>query len=153
MVAAAGGVGVCDGGWARARSVLVFLPCHIVLVCSRARLLSTPLWTALHTQGEATHTHTHTGLNSQGHTGPTLERTHTICNLPRGPQGHPKQVHTDGGLTETRGERSKPPNFTSIHPFIYPSLLHSTHPISHLWVQSSQNNIQFLFRFLEKCAH
>jgi len=55
-VAVAGGVGacvcvcVCVCGWARARSVLVFLPCHIALVCSRARLLSTPLWTALHTR-------------------------------------------------------------------------------------------------------
>lgn len=57
-VAAAGGVGVCDGGWARARLVLVFLPCHIVLVCSRARLLSAPLRTALLTRAEP-HTHKH----------------------------------------------------------------------------------------------
>jgi len=65
VVAVAGGDGVCDGGWARARSVLVFLSCHIDLVCIRARLLSTPLWTALLCAHGFNHTQAHTHARTQ----------------------------------------------------------------------------------------
>lgn len=68
---------VCDCGWARARSVLVFLPCHIVLGCSQARLLSTPLWTAQHTQHTLTHTHTYTQRFKFTRTHSTFTSVHT----------------------------------------------------------------------------
>lgn len=84
----------CDCGWARARSLLVFLPCHITLVCSQAQLLSTPVWTA-------EHTHTH----------PVPLLTHIV-------RSH-KDIQKKRAPTELL-ECST--NFTFIHPFISPSV-------------------------------
>lgn len=98
---------------------------HRVSVQPSTTAEHTTLDSSAHT-GRTMHTHTHSGLNSQGHTVPTLECTHTLSNLPRGLQGHPKQVSTDGGLTETRGECSTSQLY--FHPSINLSIITALYP-------------------------
>lgn len=62
------------------------------------------------------HTHTNTEVYVHKDTVATLECAHTLCNLPRGPQGHRKQVNTNGELTETGGELKLPTLLPSFHP-------------------------------------
>lgn len=92
-----------DGGWARARSVLVFLPCHIELVCSRARLLSTPQWTAEPCTHQKRKKKTHTQVPSHKDATPSpLQRTQT--------QSSPMRTTRTSKTTETE---ESAPNFVS----------------------------------------
>lgn len=67
---------------------------HRVNVQPSATAEHTTLDSSATHRGQAARSNTH---NSQGHTEPTLECAHICCSLPRGPQGHPKQVSTSGG--------------------------------------------------------